>query len=177
MNIKVSSTFRTYSIEYHRIWECSRTSKHACDFLLTVPNQLKYLILPDLPILLEFTPKSILFTHQSWHITWFHNQCCRQDDLWEFWDFWKFFENFEFHKITADYWSCIPRSCSKFRTVKKYVGATFFLSTSKIKDGVKFKVAGFPINTTPTANSKQSPAINNNQLMTGDWDGTRIPEF
>ena len=57
-----------------------------------------------------------------------------------FWDFWKFLRILNFIKSVLTNWSCIPRSCSKFRTVKKYVGAKhFFLSQSKIKDGVKVK--------------------------------------
>ena len=84
------------------------------------------------------------------------------DDLWEFWDFWKFFENFEFHKISADYWSCIPRSCSKFRTVKKYVGATFFFSARpKSKMGSNL--------------SSQMRHCNQLQSATTNW--THIPEF
>ena len=49
--------------------------------------------------------------------------------MWEFF-FLRFLKNYWISKISADYWSCIPRSCSricsKFRTVKKYVVAKFF---------------------------------------------------
>ena len=101
---------------------------------------IKIFILPDLPIFLEFTPKSILFTHQSWHITWFHNQCCRHEMICENFEI---FENFlrilNFIKSVLTTEAVSPEAVLNSEPSKNTSEQLFFLSPSKIKDGVKFK--------------------------------------
>ena len=85
------------------------------------------------------------------------------DDLWEFWDFWKFFENFEFHKIRLLTTEAVsPEAVLNSEPSKNTSEQLFFLSTSKIKDGVKFKFA----DSQSHCNQLQSVAISNNQLNT-----------
>ena len=87
------------------------------------------------------------------------------DDLWEFWDFWKFFENFEFHKIRLLTTEAVsPEAVLNSEPSKNTSEQLFFLSTSKIKDGVKFKFA----------ESLQSVAIGCNQQQPTEHTHSRI---
>ena len=129
---------------------------------------IKLLILPDLPIFLEFTPKSILFTHQSWHITWFHNQCCRHEMICENFEI---FENFlrilNFIKSVLTTEAVSPEAVLNSEPSKNTSEQLFFSTRPKSKRG-----SNLSSRTTKCSESFQSAEIRNNQL---DW--TRIPDF